>query len=271
MKLINISIGKILLILLCVFSLTIKAQKLPNKQEKSVWAPANIKIDGKADEWEDKYQAYNNATDIFYTVSNDDQNIYLTIKIKNLLVMTKIVKGGVSFTINHTVKKKDDFPITVTYPVLKSGDANSISSLVNIKAGVHNKVTGIDNSFESLNNAFTTKSKVLNVHGIKDIDISDDEMSIYNDKGIKAASRFDKPLAYIYELAIPLKYLALPNNGTDAFSYHIKLNVKDTEINFDTAVPVNLAHADLPPPPPPATISIAATDFWGEYTLAKKP
>jgi len=51
--------------LLLIASLTVNAQNLPNVQKVSVRAPANIKIDGKASEWDDKFQAFNHATDIF--------------------------------------------------------------------------------------------------------------------------------------------------------------------------------------------------------------
>ena len=53
---------KILSILFAVITFTATAQKLPNVQATSLRAPANIKIDGKATEWNDKFQAYNHST-----------------------------------------------------------------------------------------------------------------------------------------------------------------------------------------------------------------
>lgn len=53
------------------------AQKLPGVQTSSLWAPENLKIDGKTTEWNGTFQAYNKAADIFYTISNDDKNIGL--------------------------------------------------------------------------------------------------------------------------------------------------------------------------------------------------
>ena len=52
------AISKNLLFLLLVISAAMaKAQKLPNVQQNSVRAPYNIKIDGKATEWE--FRAHN--------------------------------------------------------------------------------------------------------------------------------------------------------------------------------------------------------------------
>src|SRR5471030_539366 len=53
-----------------------EAKKLPDIQPTDLYAPSNIKIDGKTTEWEDKFQAYNRATDVFYTVANDNNNFY---------------------------------------------------------------------------------------------------------------------------------------------------------------------------------------------------
>ncbi|QKJ29553.1 hypothetical protein HQ865_07235 [Mucilaginibacter mali] len=257
------------IILASLFAInTTYAQKLPNVQKASVWAPANIKIDGKADEWNDQYQAHNNATDIYYSISNDSENIYLILKITRAFVIDKIIKGNISLTINHTLKKKDDSPVTITYPVLKRADANSVSNLLNSKIGTHNDAAGVDNSLKGLNNLLSTKSKSINVQGIKNI--PDDDISVYNDEGIKAVSKFDKPLVYVYELAVPLRYFDLPNNGLDAFSYHIKLNAEKESNNTNVEALVSpMNSGGLPPPPPPARASVATTDFWGEYTLAK--
>lgn len=270
MKLVTTMPAKFVLFIFCLFAMVkIQAQKLPNVQKVSIWPPADIKVDGKADEWNDKYQAYNNATDIFYTLSNDEQNIYLTIKIKDHSVMGKIIKGGISFTVNHTLKKKDDTPITITYPALNRVDRNAISNVLISRIGVHRDVEGIDNSLEGLNKLLATKSKYINIRGIKDI--PDDDISVYNDNGIKAVSKFDKPLIYIYELAVPLKYLDLPKNGSDGFSYHIKMNAEDERAAINVPRPISHIGSGLPPPPPPAEESVATTDFWGEYILAKKP
>lgn len=51
-------------LLFLLYGFSVGAQKLPNLQQSSMRAPANIKIDGKPIEW-GQYQAYNRATEIF--------------------------------------------------------------------------------------------------------------------------------------------------------------------------------------------------------------
>jgi hypothetical protein len=248
------------------------AQKLPNLQKASIWAPQNIKIDGKAAEWQDKYEAYNNATDINYTLSNDDKNLYLVIKAtRKLVIGGKILAGGISFTVNHTLSKKDAAAITVTYPMLQGKGSGSVSDLFYAAAGMGVGFTsGGGNSLNRLNNTFTEKSKYIGIAGIKGV--PDNEIPIYNNLDIKAASAFHEPAIYIYELAIPLALLALPEGGTQGFSYHIKMNIsKEAMELFGSGRSRPIVNPGAPPEPMPAPEFITPTDFWGEYTLAKKP
>jgi len=106
-------------LVLCVFCyLTTQAQKLPNVQLASVRAPADIKIDGKATEWNYPFQAYNRATDVFYTLSNDDDNLYLTLQATDEDIIRKIINGRISFTINKSGKKSEQDAVVITYPLI---------------------------------------------------------------------------------------------------------------------------------------------------------
>lgn len=239
---------------LLITALAANAQKLPGKQEASLRAPADMKTDGKLTEWGGKLQAYNNATEIAYTISNDDNKLYLTIQCKLRDVVDKILRGGVSITVNHIIKKNDPEAVTVTYPVLRGADMSAATNMFARATNVKNDPAGGAVPFAELNAVLEAKSKLINISGIKDI--KDPAISVYNEEGIKAASLFDKDLIYTYELAIPLKYLNLP---ATAFSYHLKINAPDE---------TPMRH-DGPPAPPMLVTSTAPTDFWGEYTLAK--
>src|SRR5476651_452394 len=81
------------------------AQKLPTVQIGSLRAPANIKIDGKATEWGNQFQAYNNHVEFYYTLSNDDKNLYLTVQATEKEIVRRIMNGGISLVVNKTGKK----------------------------------------------------------------------------------------------------------------------------------------------------------------------
>jgi len=121
-----------------------------------------------------------------------------------------------------------------------------------------------DDKNNELNELFYTKEKLINVTGIEEI--HDRLVPIYNTNGIKSASLFDDNMAYTYELALLIAYLNLPDNSGGTFKYNIKIN-QAPEIQRPAVIT-----SSTPPPPPPIPIStLAATDFSGEYTLAKKP
>ena len=75
---------KIFLFPLLFLSIYTCAQKLPKIQDVNQRAPSNMKIDGKPAEWNDQFLAYNTNVEVFYTLSNDDKNLYLALRAVNL-------------------------------------------------------------------------------------------------------------------------------------------------------------------------------------------
>jgi len=276
---------------------SVKAQKLPNIQEKSLRAPAAIKVDGKPTEWNDQFQAYNKATDIFYTISNDNDKLYLTVKVPNLDIINKIVSAGITLTINGTGKMKDQDGMSVTYPYLNidrlTWGANPrgsytptfppIPSINMVMENSANSKGRIDSFMVIFNQDLSSKAKDIKIEGIKEI--KDPLISIYNPQGIKVAALVDNNTDLTYELAIPLKSLGLSINSPKPFFYNIKLTGfnPDPEGHGNKFGPVyktfreelkktiwgDVAYVLKGPYGPLVTTLIWPTDFWGEYTLAK--
>jgi hypothetical protein len=243
--------------LFCLFCFVVKAQSLPKIQQLSLRAPANIKIDGKTTEWDNKFRAYNNATDIFYTLSNDDENLYLTVQAKYHDVVDNILRGGITLTINHSLKKKDPEHVAFTYPVLHDAEISDVANMFARKSIESREAKNTPIGVDDINALLKLRSKKIGIEGVKAV--PDNEISVYNQENINAASLFNADLTYTYELAIPLKYLALPDNGTSAFSYQVKVNPP----------PEKQSSGHSAPPPPMMMEQLSTTDFWGEYTLAK--
>lgn len=252
------------------------SQKLPNKQTISLNAPTDIKIDGKAIEWNNKFQAYNTATGIFYTICNDDNYLYLTLQVTDPLVINKLYSNGLNFSITPFGKKDEKEGVSTTFPLFDKDDRFhvNIGNMPAIKPGSERSVMQADSFLRETNDRMIKKSKWIVVKGVKNMDTL---ISVYNDDGIKAAALFDNKMAYTWELAIALKYV----NGISTypkFNYHIKLNPIKTSDNTTTT---------YKPAPDGRTIPVVTfnvdadvrnllnmmspTDFWGEYTLFKKP
>jgi len=254
-----------------IISVTVNAQKLPNVQQISLRAPTDIKIDGNAKEWNNQFQAYNHATNIFYTLSNDDKNLYLAVQESDTVLIAKIMSGGVSLTINTSGKKDVKEAANITYPAFEKGAKNRVFIT---KAGT--------DSFATANNRqLAAKSKFIRVTGIKGMDTL---TSIYNRDGIKAVSLFDNKMGYIYELAIDLSLLGLDTANPQKFAYNIALPGQTSVLELmskQLGIPVSAIRVTYIPDPehPPSTYNPhnphgyrinAPTDFWGEYTLAQK-
>ncbi len=268
-----------------IIPLAANAQKLPNTQQGSVRAPQNIKIDGKTGEWDNQFKAYNHATDIFYTLSNDDENLYLTVQATDPAVIRKIISGGVCLTVQPSGKKTDKDGMRVVYPVTIATQAKGmVVSVMTLKRNaVSDNAQLTDKEADSVmmarNKQFSQRSKWIGTLGFKDLDSL---ISVYNEDGIKAAGRYDAKGAFTCELSVNLKLLGLSVNNPAKFSYHILLNgVSMFNSNRQPDQVVNMVAPGVPMGGAEGSMlagkimmdlggGAAATDFWGEYTLAKK-
>ncbi|OCX50531.1 hypothetical protein BEL04_22400 [Mucilaginibacter sp. PPCGB 2223] len=248
------------------------AQKQPSVQEVGVRAPANIKIDGKLDEWPNKLlSAYNSTSRIYYTIANDDENLYLVVRGFGQRVSRKALEGGLTFTISHSTGKKEREKapdnVSISFPV-PQGEKIRFDLLAQqrelpplMKDTVANR-RQIDSLIKVANAVLTARLKEIRVAGIKEIE--DTSISVYNTQGIKAKMQFIL-MQPVVEIAIPLKYLGLSTTKPVKFSYNIKLSVPPPPPGF-----VAGAIADDPPTADEAYLE-NTTDFWGEYILAPKP
>lgn len=257
--------------LLCAVSFSAFSQKLPKVQINSVAAPSNIRIDGKANEWGDKFQAYNKHTNVFYTIANDDEKLYMVVKAADKAIAGKIIAGGITLAINPSGEKKDKNQVAVTFPIYDRDNTPDI-------AIVHNPGLLKQGSSADVNAVIIQANKQL-IHSSKEIRLSgtkiitDTLISVYNDAGIKTAARFNSKGEYIYELAIPIKYLGLTSEKQTKFTYNVRLNESPHALAITTNTPSAIAAVNNAPAPPVQTNDIdifQTTDFWGAYTLAKK-
>jgi len=260
-----------LIILLIICSMVAHAQKPPNKQEASIWAPVNVKIDGVANEW-GKLQAHNNATDISYTLANDEQNLYFVVQAKQIPVISKIVAGGIRLKIQLSEDKNPSRGINISYPAYPAADGKT-SYYVSTSRRADTSKKALDSLMWSNNQILDQKCKWIKITGVAALDSI---ISVYNENGIKTAQKFDRQKTYTQEIAIPLKYLNLTSDQAK-FSYQIIVNgskignpaqfetlsqdagMRAFQESFQNQVNFNAAKQASP------------TDFHGEYTLAKKP
>jgi len=288
MKNLIISIIKQILLVLFIWliSLSTNAQKLPSIQKESLVTPADLKIDGKATEWDNKFQAHNKNTDVFYSIANSKDKLYLIIQVTDPAIIDKVFAGGITLTISNIDKKSNLTPVAVTFPIILQKD----------RSGIIHKIKDpeikTDDQLAGINNQLSIASKTIKITGVKEF--TDSVLSVYNENEIKAVSLFDGKKDYTYELLLPLKYFdQLLNN--DEFKYDVKLNGLQVammmQVNgkpMDTNSPEyqsimatvsgsNVTSAIRDPSgkvtfesSSPMQNLLNPTNFSGKYTLAKK-
>ncbi|GAB2982867.1 hypothetical protein GCM10027049_19620 [Mucilaginibacter puniceus] len=186
------------------------AQKLPNIQTTSLLAPATVKIDGRATEWNNELQAYNKSTDIYYTIANDGNNLYVTIRATDKLIMRKIILSGFTFAINKIDDGKKT--LSILLPLFSGDDKYGLLS-------VFSETSLKNDSLIRILNSRLEKAKELRISGFDGINT--ESIPIYNEYDIQAKALFDKSNWLTYELAIPRKYI---RSTSDKLNYTIQLN-----------------------------------------------
>ncbi|NRF40768.1 hypothetical protein [Pedobacter foliorum] len=272
---------KVILNILLVFGLPwpILAQKLPKIQEHSIKAPVNTRIDGKPTEWKDAFQAYNPKTELYYTISNDQDNLYLIVQARTIDVIQKVIYGGISFTVSTSGIKTDTSNVEITFPAYTKGYSKWMVNLEDLKEVSksigENKVL-VDSFVNLRNSQIDSKLKLIGISGIKLT--NDSLLSVFNDTGVKVKSKFSSNIVYTYELAFPLKLLDNKGINLSEISYNIRVNGASTrnvviEVDQDRKrIFVNGKNNDNYVWPLTASyLSLAfPTEFWGQYVLFTK-
>ena len=273
-------------LLLIVMTATLNAQKLPDVQQISVKAPANIKIDGKATDWGNKFEASNSNTELLYTIANDDKKLYLVAQTTSYAVMNRIASGGIKLIIQKNGTKTDAGAPFIKFPFLQKGKRVAIifMNLISTKGSVMSapepknaqEAKKIMDSLVSDNNKkILREHKWIYTNGIAGVDTM---LAVYNERGIQAANATDNKKAYTFELAVDLKLLGLKADGAEKFTYHIVVNGEPNKYGsmfsggFTFAGDPALAAQNeerIRRMNEQMEAMYATTDFWGEYTLAK--
>jgi hypothetical protein len=258
-----------------LFSISASSQKLPKIQTTSVFAPANIKVDGKTTEWNNKFQAFNRTTEVYYTLSNSATKLYLTIQSNERRIIRKLMSNGITLTIMADPKQNKD-GLAVTFPAYAKTERPVFLNLKNPYETVKdtNKNNAMaDSVMTAYNAAITDRFKTISIIG--EPSIPDSTLSVFNTEGFKAAARFDNKLVYTYELAIPLSYIKFAADKPGTFKYTMQVNGPPGEVSViengrrmvytaGDGSQVNIGY------PGPDNLGFAnPTYFSGEYTLAK--
>ena len=275
--------GLILLTLSFIMPSICAGQSLPSIQEKSLRIPVGMKIDGKAAEFNNTFQAYNKTTYLYYTLSNDDDNLYLVIQSKNVGINHKIFHSGITFTVNPYGSKNEKEGMAVTFPAITESyrtalrkpiaglalGRNEDSTPKNEKGAKPARETAsqADSMVGLRHKVYLTYAKEIGIANIQEINTP--TISIYNDKDISTKITVGDNNVLTYELSVPLRYFKLSTSTAGDIAYQITLN--DYSALYKGTRPPRLIIQGDPRGLGGIDIRLldSRLDFWGSYKLAK--
>jgi YD repeat-containing protein len=175
--------------------------------------PANLVIDGDIKEWGDSLRFYNAEKKMNYSLANDQNNLYMAIRINDRLDQMKILRAGLTFSIDPKGKKKDAF--SITFPLTVQGS----TALTAIKENMDETT---EQERQDLMREQLTTLRGIKVEGFKDIE--GDMITTSNTYGIQTAINYDQNGNLVCETAIPLKFFHVDNPAKNEWAFNFKIN-----------------------------------------------
>ncbi|MFA6085696.1 hypothetical protein [Mucilaginibacter sp.] len=176
--------------------------------------PANVVIDGNLNEWGDSLRYLNEEKKIPYTLANDQENLYVAIRINDRMEQARIINAGITLSIDPKGKKKETF--AMTFPLSAPGSKPQFG----FSKDDNGEVSQQDR--DELARERLTTLRNIKVTGFKDIEY--DMITTSNTYGIKAAINYDADGNLVYEAAIPLKFFHADSPSKSEWAFNFKIN-----------------------------------------------
>jgi len=181
----------------CSHSKSAHTKRLPG-----VWQDSPIVIDGKSNDWPQPYPEYDSKAMIGYAVSNDKDNLYVTVESGDPATQYKIVRGGLTVWLDKTGNKEQT--VAINYPIPPdnsqvNSDGSSHSSESGSSGGQGKKMDMTERVKKAL-----SKANQFSLQGFKACNA---QYSI-NEKdscGIQVKIALDENNELIWEAKIPFK------------------------------------------------------------------
>jgi len=176
--------------------------------------PANITIDGDIKEWGDSLRYFNAEKMINYSLANSKDTLYMAVRVNDRSEQARILRAGLTFSIDTKGKKKETF--SITFP-LDVGGGIALSGVMKDETG---DITQQDRD-ELMHERLTTL-RGIKVVGFKDIE--GDMITTSNTYGIQVAVNYDEKNYLVCEAAIPLKFFHDDNPTKNEWAFDFKIN-----------------------------------------------
>lgn len=165
------------------------------------WQATAISVDGDNRDWPSPYPNYDSKSRIAYTSSNDRKFIYITMETGDELTQIKILKAGMTVSVDTGTNRKQEFAIK--YPMENTGLDTDIPA-----AGASTKAEamGLTRKMNQIIGKGIDQANQFSLDGFSGCD-GGFMIAQANPCGIKLKARIDEYKELVWEAAIPVKII----------------------------------------------------------------
>ncbi len=193
----------------------------PKTYDSLEWQGTDVGIDGIINDWSNPLRFYDYKSKINYSISNDQKNIFLCIKISDRPTQMKILRAGMEFKIDTL--GKNGFPISFMYPLPNQNKAKHQRNTDN-ESDIK---TSDKQDHSQITKRYLLEAKDAQLRGFKP-ELGTSISLLENTSGIQAAIHIDNGGIMCYEALIPFetfyKKSLSPTDSNLVFNYEIKIN-----------------------------------------------
>lgn len=187
---------------------------------QSAYQTKPVSADGNPQEWRIPLRFYDSDTKLNYTLTNDDDKIYLCVRIVDELSQAKVVRNGLNIWFDTLAKKNKQCGILFPVPDKNADEYQQESSS---ESSSRKKQGG---NLDGIKKKFLQQANQMQLTGFKS-GIPDFLAASTNEYGINVSINWDVNNIMIYEAAIPFKTF-----------YKDKLVAKDSLKNIDFSMTI---------------------------------
>ena len=165
------------------------------------WQTQPIIVDGDSKDWPSPYPNYDSKAMVAYATSNDKENLYITMETGDPMTQLKILKQGMTVSIDTNGRKDPEF--NINYPLQNDDDP---LDMVNKGSGAKQtgKAHSMDKQIEKNVNKNAESANQFSLEGFKNCNGG----FMINQNipcGIKVKVRMDEYKELVWEAVIPFK------------------------------------------------------------------
>lgn len=165
------------------------------------WQSTPIVIDGDSKDWPSPYPNYDAKAMVAYSTSNDAQNLYITMETGDEMTQMKILKQGMTVSIDTNGKKDPQF--NINYPLQND---NEPLELVKQDHGQKSKSQLVTRQFDQKINKILQEANQFSLDGFTNC-TGGFMISQTAPCGIKIRARIDEYKELVWEAVVPFKVL----------------------------------------------------------------